>query len=125
MNNVLAISNLTHNTALEAQALEARQLAILINAIQELTGALGYRGPLRDNDARILIAIKAAAARLHGPETTEAEHHPLVVPGGPTAPEIGTIADILERGMEEALKSVIPSAAAPAPSGKKSTTPKA
>lgn len=124
MNNVLAISNLTHNTALEAQALEARQWAIIFNAIRELTAALGYTGPARDNDMRIALAIKAAAARLHGPEVVETEHNPLVVPGAPTAPEIGTVADILERGLEEALKAAIPSAAAPT-STKKSTTPKA
>lgn len=110
--SVTKLSETTYNRALEHQALEARQWAIIINSVRELTYALGYTGPFRDNDLRIALAIKGAAARLNGPEAAiEAEHLPLVVPGAETPAEIGTIHDILERGLEAVLRAAEPSAA--------------
>lgn len=112
MATITALNDLTRNTALEAQALEARQWAIIMNAVRELCYSIGWDGPYRDNDLRVALAIKGAAARLHGPErSTEAEHLPLSIPGQPTAPEINTITDILEKGLEEALRISAPAAA--------------
>lgn len=114
--NVAKIHELTHNTALEAQALEARQWAIITNSIRELTHAIGYNGPFRDNDMRVAMAIKQAAARLYGPEATPYEEHlPLAIAGTPTSPEIERVHDILEKGLEAALRDSETSAAASAP----------
>jgi hypothetical protein len=121
--NVAKLTDMTHNAALESQALEARQWSIINNAVRELTQALGYYGPIRDNDSRIAMAIKAAASRLHGPEAVEAEHAPLVIPGQPTSPEIEKIYDILENGLaaeivntvEAAVETPVVNAKLPAP----------
>ena len=103
--NIAKISDAVNNHALEAQALEARQWAIITNAVRELTYAVGYNGPFRDNDMRIALAFKAAAARLHGADINHEEHLPLAIAGEPTAPEISRVVDILEKGLEEVVKS--------------------
>lgn len=114
--NIARITEMTHNQALESQALESRKWALVVNFIQEQTKALGYAGPLRDSDMRIALAVKAAIERLDGPEVESIdEHAPLAATGGPTPLEIEKVLNILTNELDDAVRATEPSAAASAP----------
>lgn len=113
--NVLRMNEITRNQGLEAQALEARQWSIINNAVRELTKAIGYEGPFRDNDMRVAMAIKAAAARLHGSDgSTDVEHLPLAPGGAETDPIVTRVTDILENGLDAELRAIAEQVAAQA-----------
>lgn len=100
--NVEKLNELINNDALDAQALEARRWAIIINAVQELTRARGYTGPMRDNDMRVAMAIKAAASRLQDDYNAVQEHAQLVpVDPRQTDPVIDKVYNMLEKELSD------------------------